>query len=435
MCNDIVGKALEILKVRPLCDRCLGRFFARLGYGWSNKERGAALKKLIVMSYHERIREGDEGALKEFEEIAGNIGVHASSLYKLLFNKELEFKRCSLCGDRLESFIEEAVERGYRVLSLYNISRFVVGVKMPNDLLELEEAIALQHGLKYWESIRNEVKREVGKAIESRYGLKVDFENPEAMLVIGFPELSMEVTIASLFIKGRYWKTGRMISQAYWPTVGGAKYYSIEQALYSILEVLGGESVVLHASGREDVDARMLGNGRPILIEVKAPRVRKPDLRVLEKVVSESSGGLVTLRLEGFARRSVVKAYKEEVAVRSKIYRALVAVDGGVSTDDLRLLELLSGVVVLQRTPRRVLHRRKDIVRSKKLYQVKCRPLAGPLIECLIKASGGLYVKELVNGDEGRTKPSFTEVLGRRAECIELDVLYVEEHPALSSLG
>jgi tRNA pseudouridine synthase 10 len=73
------------------------------------------------------------------------------------------------------------------------------------------------------------------------------------------------------------------------------------------------------------------------------------------------------------------------------------------------------------------------MVRSRKLYEVKCRPIAGPLVECLIRASGGLYVKELVNGDDGRTKPSFTEVLGRRAECLELDVLHVEEHPALST--
>jgi tRNA pseudouridine synthase 10 len=430
---NVVEKALEILKARPLCDRCLGRFFAGLGRGWSNSERGAALKKVIVMGYHERIREGDEGALREFGEVAGSIGVHAFGLYRLLFGGELEVRGCSLCGGKLDGFIEEAVVRGFKLLSLYGVSRFVVGVRVPRGLLELEESIALQHGLRYWESIRGEVRREVGKAIESRFGLKVDFEDPEAMLVVSYPDFSMEVVIASLFIRGRYWKVGRMISQAYWPTVGGARYYSIEQALYSILEVLGGESIVLHASGREDVDARMLGSGRPVIVEVKAPRVRRPDLGLLERVFRESSGGLVMVKLEGLARRKDVKAYKEEVAVRSKIYRALVAVDGGVSLEDLRLLELLNGVTVLQRTPRRVLRRRRDIVRSRKLYQVKCRPIAGPLIECLIKTSGGLYVKELINGDGGRTKPSFTEVLGRRAECLELDVLHVEEHPALST--
>lgn len=113
------------------------------------------------------------------------------------------------------------------------------------------------------------------------------------------------------------------------------------------------------------------------MIEVKAPRVRRPDLRLLEKVVSESSKGLILLKLEGFAKRSMVKVYKEDVAVKSKVYRVLVAVNGGVREDTLKLLELLNGIMVTQRTPRRVLHRRKDITRTRKLYQVKCRVIGG----------------------------------------------------------
>ena len=432
--EDIIGKALEVLRERALCDRCLGRFFARLGYGWSNRDRGSAIKRLIVMMYHSRIREGDSSALQEFLNIAPNIGDQASHLYKLLTGSELERRACSICSSGIEEFIAEAAERSYRILSLYNISRFVVGVRIPREIVELEEGIALKHGLRYWESLKNEIKREVGKAVEARFGLKPDFRDPEAMVIVGYPDLSVEVVVSSLIIRGRYWKTGRMVSQAYWPTVGGARYYSIEQALYEVMKALGGESVVLHASGREDVDARMLGSGRPALIEVKAPRVRNPDLRSLEELIARSSQGLVRFKLEGLARRSLVKAYKEELAVKSKVYRALIAVEEGVTEDDIRRIEeSLGGVTVLQRTPTRVLHRRRDMVRARKVYGVKCRRLEDPLIECLIRTSGGLYVKELVNGDEGRTKPSFTEILGRRAECLELDVLLVEEHPFLNS--
>jgi len=38
---------------------------------------------------------------------------------------------------------------------------------------------------------------------------------------------------------------------------------------------------------------------------------------------------------------------------------------------------------------------------------------------------GGLYIKELISGDDGRTKPSISEILNTPAECIELDVLEV----------
>ncbi len=39
---------------------------------------------------------------------------------------------------------------------------------------------------------------------------------------------------------------------------------------------------------------------------------------------------------------------------------------------------------------------------------------------------GGLYVKELVSGDEGRTKPNLAENLGVKAKIAELDVIKIE---------
>jgi len=38
---------------------------------------------------------------------------------------------------------------------------------------------------------------------------------------------------------------------------------------------------------------------------------------------------------------------------------------------------------------------------------------------------GGLYVKELVSGDDGRTRPSLSEVLGVPATVVELDVMCI----------
>ena len=44
-----------------------------------------------------------------------------------------------------------------------------------------------------------------------------------------------------------------------------------------------------------------------------------------------------------------------------------------------------------------------------------------------VRTQGGLYIKELVSGDEGRTSPSFAEILGADAKCVELDVVAVLE--------
>ena len=255
----------------------------------------------------------------------------------------------------------------------------------------------------------------------------MDFEDPEATILVRFPSGDVDIQVNSILLRGRYFKRGRMISQAYWPTPEGPKYYSVEESLWGILKVTGGERVVVHAAGREDVDARMLGPGRPLIVEVKAPR-RRPPLSEIEKAANQSP--LVGFKVEGVARRRDIAYYKEEVGIKAKIYKALVAVKRDVTEEDIRRLESeLTNRVILQRTPRRVLHRRRDVVRRKVVRSVKCLRLTSNVMECLIEAEGGLYIKELVSGDDGRTTPSFSELLSSESVCIELDVVSVVMGP------
>lgn len=422
----ILSRAMKVLGGYPLCDRCLGRLFARLGYGWSNRERGDAIKRLLVMELHSRIREGDRVAAEEFKSLAPNIGVQALGLYREIFGDDFEPRECSICGGRLEKVIDDSVREGERLLRIHDVDRFLVGVIADRGVLELEDKIKIEYGLEYGESIKSEIRREVGKRLRDR-GFTVDFDDPQAMILVGFPSGSVEIQVNSVLFKARYWKLGRMISQAYWPTVDGPKYFSVEEALWEVMRLLGGESVVVHAAGREDVDARMLGTGRPVIVEVKRPRRRRVDLALVEKEANKGGRGLVVFRFEGHATRGEVRLYKEEVATHVKTYKALIALRGEVSRDDVsRLEDELSGRVVLQRTPSRVLHRRPDILRRKRVHRITCRAITGSVIECLIRAEGGLYIKELVSGDDGRTTPSVAEVLGVEARCVELDVVSVE---------
>ncbi|MEM2875873.1 MAG: hypothetical protein QXL67_02840 [Candidatus Bathyarchaeia archaeon] len=46
-------------------------------------------------------------------------------------------------------------------------------------------------------------------------------------------------------------------------------------------------------------------------------------------------------------------------------------------------------------------------------------------MEFRIKCDGGLYIKELIDGNGGRTRPSVTEVIGKESEIKKLDVLKV----------
>src|SRR5207247_6190230 len=54
---------------------------------------------------------------------------------------------------------------------------------------------------------------------------------------------------------------------------------SVEEVIANeVLRESGGTGHALHGMGREDVDARMLGRGRPFIIEIKEPRRRHFDL-------------------------------------------------------------------------------------------------------------------------------------------------------------
>ena len=97
-----------------------------------------------------------------------------------------------------------------------------------------------------------------------------------------------------------------------------------------------------------------------------------------------------------------------------------------ISDEELTVVtEKLSKSVVHQRTPLRVLHRRADLVREKYIYEAYLKRLAPNRAEMKIRCQGGLYIKELVSGDEGRTIPSVASIINAQAKPVDLDVLNV----------
>ncbi len=85
----------------------------------------------------------------------------------------------------------------------------------------------------------------------------------------------------------------------------------------------------------------------------------------------------------------------------------------------------MTNTTIHQQTPLRVLHRRADRVREKYIYETKTKRLKPNQMEMRIRCQGGLYIKELITGDEGRTEPSVAEIIGARAETTRLDVLNI----------
>jgi len=191
-----------------------------------------------------------------------------------------------------------------------------------------------------------------------------------------------------------------------------------------LVSAFAAEDAVFHGMGREDIDVRCLGRGRPFVIELKAPRCRRSlqELESLGAQVNAACRGKVELsgplRLSSRAEPARIKA-----AAADKTYTIRFRVEGGFSReqDEKRIL-CLAGSVLDQRTPSRVEHRRADIVRGRTILALGPLVADGDEVELTIKADSGTYIKEFVHGDEGRTTPSVSEALGRRCDVMWLDV-------------
>jgi tRNA pseudouridine synthase 10 len=119
---------------------------------------------------------------------------------------------------------------------------------------------------------------------------------------------------------------------------------------------------------------------------------------------------------------------KADVAAKRKTYRCVVWIEKALlGPQDPRLATLngIQNLVVAQRTPVRVLHRRSLLTRIKHIYSARAEYVNPHWIYLDVSTSAGTYVKEFCHGDRGRTVPSVGSLIGCKAEIIQLDVIGV----------
>ncbi|MEM1562644.1 MAG: tRNA pseudouridine(54/55) synthase Pus10 [Candidatus Bathyarchaeia archaeon] len=441
--KHILDLSLKMLEKYPLCDNCLGRQFALLGFGIGNSERGRSIKMLLAMAAHEMALSPEikvkEIGVKTLKILAtrGSFKV-ARDLLEKMGRRVGGEEKCFLCEgifENLQPVIDGTIEK----VKEYEFDNFLVGIKLPVEIEEREDEFKAEFGVQYSESIRNEMSRVIGKEISQKLNKQVNYMKPQVVILINPFTGEIDLQVNSLFIVGRYRKLIRGIPQSKWVCIkcGGrgcarcnwtGKMYpeSVEELIAKpILDVTLGEETAFHAAGREDRDARMLGGGRPFVIEVKKPKRRNVDLKGLERAINEYARGKVEVLDLRFGDKDDVKKLKGAEGAQ-KVYRIVIKFDKEIADEDLVKIEKeLTGVIVRQWTPTRVLHRRADRLREKRIYEVKTKRLSADSIEMWVRCQGGLYVKELVTGDNGRTEPNVSEIINARAEPLELDVMEV----------
>lgn len=412
---DAVAVAREAMDGGSLCDACLGRCVADRSHGFTNRERGRALRVTLGL----------------IDDVPADPTPPAD---------------CWVCEGLTDRY-DDLAERAVAAMAGYEVGSYQVGTRVPAFVAENDRYLreTARGDAEAGEPLKRECNREVGKRIGRSTDAEADLERPDVSVLLDLEDDAVEVTVNSAFVYGRYRKLERGIPQTRWPCrecdatgtqdgtpcpgCDGTGYRydrSVEQLVApAIQEAMEGTDAAFHGAGREDVDARMLGTGRPFVVEVESPRIRRPDLDEVRTRIAEEADGAVEVTDLHLARYTMVEHVKELPA--SKTYELEVGFRDGIERADLEAaVTALAGTTVEQRTPRRVDHRRADRVRERAVYAAEIVRFGGDAARLRIHGAGGLYVKELVHGDQGRTEPSLAGHLGVEVVVDALDVVAVE---------
>ncbi|KAG6477842.1 tRNA pseudouridine synthase Pus10-like isoform X1 [Zingiber officinale] len=235
-----------------------------------------------------------------------------------------------------------------------------------------------------------------------------------------------------IYVGGRYLKFSRNVSQTCWMVdderIGEA---SVEEIVgKNILSVCRGDNYKFHAAGREDIDVRMLGSGRPFLIEIANSRriPSKVDIGLISEKINNNDQNHVRVRNLSLIGNEAWTLMREGEAEKQKQYAALVWISRSLTDGDMQNISSLKDLDIIQRTPIRVLHRRSPLERKRIIHWMSIEKVSSSSQYFLLHlcTQAGTYIKEFVHGDLGRTHPSVGSILGCRAEILQLDVTDVK---------
>jgi tRNA pseudouridine synthase 10 len=188
-----------------------------------------------------------------------------------------------------------------------------------------------------------------------------------------------------------------------------------------IREALDAEDTSFHGMGREDIDVRCLGSGRPFVLEIKKPRLREYQTDELVIMVNENGSNNVEIDGLVWCKKSKINEVKQSRSEKSYTIRFGIS-ETGPEEEVIEAILSLSGQIIEQETPKRVSHRRADKIRKRKIVSIRDVKVEEGEVQMTLRCEAGTYVKELVHSDGGRTKPSVQSVIGADCEVIWLDV-------------
>ena len=282
---------------------------------------------------------GRLGGKKRFEQTIENSGMEIRQSVvdenSHLANIREEIPLCPYC----ENLFEEAgllAEIIYDRIEPFEIKRLQLGTRFPKDQIEEEDAERKRYGATGSDGLKTGLVTEIARNLTTRLeGVTLVNEKPHVLALIDVLTLTVELDVRAHYIYGRYRKLERGIPQTKWPCRAckgrgcekcdntGLQYESSVQDLIGnpILEVLEAAEHSFHGMGREDIDVRCLGRGRPFVMELKEPKIRSCNYQELEELINQKAGGSIEVSDLRSSTRSEVVRIKDTPADKSYTIR------------------------------------------------------------------------------------------------------------------
>lgn len=330
------------------------------------------------------------------------------------FGNRFEDGECYVCRGNVEKVIRN-IESAKIEMPVKNAKFFSISTMIPKEVLLRDEDIfdtALGEGIKSWLNAR------VVKILAEKTKLRYSATDSDENFAVDWNG-NIFVSVKNFFIFGRYKKYSNEISQSrgYWKGRG-----SVEEIIGRVMEKwCEGTGHSLHASGREDVDALNFA-GRPFVMEILSARERKPDLKKIKNEIGKTKIVEVSdLKIVNSGTVAIITDSHFDKKYRVYLSERLSA------GERKKIKEGIEGRMIEQWTPKRVERKRANKMRRRKVYSVRFGE-DGEGQYADVEAEAGTYIKELLSGDGGRTKPSFSEILGKPLECKKLIVIAIKDN-------
>jgi tRNA pseudouridine synthase 10 len=288
-----------------ICDACLGRVGGKRMYGQSFEEAGAGVRASVI--------ERDEHLAKARE----------------------DEPLCPFCENLFEE-VDVLTDIIYDAIQPYDLSRLQLGARFPKDQMETEEDLRKRLGAGGSDALKSSLVEVIGKQLNERLdNVTIVNDKPDILALIDVLTLTVELDVRAVYVYGRYRKLERGIPQTRWPCRAckgrgcercdqtGLQYKRSVQDLIGnpMLDIFEGNEHAFHGMGREDIDVRCLGRGRPFVMEIKEPKKRAFNAEKLAEIINEAAKGSVEVSSMRASTRSEVVRIKDTPAEKSYTIR------------------------------------------------------------------------------------------------------------------